>query len=404
MTYSFKLPDIGEGVAEGEIVRWLVAEGDMVTEDQPMLEVMTDKVTVEIPSPIPGKVIERRYNEGAIVEVGSVIVVLADDTAENLSVEVKETNATPVLESAKAIEASPSFCQTTDILAAPATRKLARSLGVSLSAVQGTGERGRITPFDVEKAANKTAVAISEKPKVKKLLVDKKIPYKGMRKVIGDRLSKSKQTIPHFVLAEEVNVTALVHLRQDLKPLAEQENLKLSVLPFVLKAVVIALLEFPAFNSELKLSESEIIQYSDVQLGVAVETDDGLAVPVISQAELLTVKQLAQSVQTLSQKARNGQLTRQEATGSTFTVTSIGNIGGVMGIPIVNPPEVAILAVNRIRKQPIVNERDEIVVGHTLMLTLSADHRVVDGGEAARFLTKIKSLLEKPALLLWESP
>lgn len=477
--HLFTLPDIGEGVAEGEILQWLVSEGSLVQEDTPLLEVMTDKVTVEIPAPKTAVLAKHLVAVGDVVPVGSPICQWGETTAtateptttEEPTTSLEAFDALASLANAIVADATVAYQQTPiqaqpantvssalsnsgehRVLAAPATRKLARTMGVDLTTVTGSAPNGRITPEDVQQAfavqqqpttvkpitpASKpscsftVAQAVSSSttttttpsvllptestngvktvkpataPQPPTPLVENTTtttrPYTGIRRTIGDRLLAAKKSIPDFAFIESIDVTQLELFREQAKPVLASKGIKLSILPFVLKAVSQALLAFPALNAELREAEGSIIEKHFVNLGLAVDAPSGLVVPVLHQAHQQSVAQLAQNVQTLAEQARTGQLPRTAMQGGTFTVTSIGSIGGTIGIPIINPPEVAILAVNRITKQPVVNAKDEIVVGKVMNLTLTVDHRVVDGAEAARFMNHVKQLLESPLALV----
>jgi pyruvate/2-oxoglutarate dehydrogenase complex dihydrolipoamide acyltransferase (E2) component len=445
----FTLPDIGEGVAEGEILQWLAEEGSLVQEDSPLLEVMTDKVTVEIPAPKTAILGKRLVQVGDIVPVGSLICQWGDEalpamqatvTAPELAIDHLALLADAIVHDATAaycanplVKGSQERTDGKRILATPATRKLARTMGIPLEKIKGSGENGRVTQADVQHAFTRQQSPLMEKPiltnetpnvscsftvnsnkpigqaiSTQKVVFVEELtatqttqrPYTGIRRTIGDRLLAAKNTIPEFAFIEAINVTELEALREQAKPLLAKQGVKLSILPFVLKAVSQALLAFPSLNSELREAEGKIIEKHFVNLGLAVDAPTGLVVPVLHQANQQSVQSLAKNVQILAEQARTGKLSRTSMQGGTFTVTSIGSIGGTIGIPIINPPEVAIMAVNRIVKQPIVNANDEIVIGKMMNLTLTVDHRVVDGADAARFMNHVKQLLEAPLLLL----
>jgi pyruvate/2-oxoglutarate dehydrogenase complex dihydrolipoamide acyltransferase (E2) component len=454
----FTLPDIGEGVAEGEILQWLAEEGALVQEDAPLLEVMTDKVTVEIPAPKTAILGKRLVQVGDIVPVGSpicqwgagasgnttpnasspIVVDAVDELALLANAIVQEATAAydspiVVVGGGSSFDVEETLEAGKRVLATPATRKLARTMGLSLATIKGSGENGRVTKQDVEQAFAyqqapplQKAIPVPTTPTVScSFTVDAKPsvigqalptetvlrektpttqtterPYTGIRRTIGDRLLVAKKTIPDFAFIEAIDVTQLEALREKAKPLLQAQGVKLSILPFVLKAVSQALLAFPALNAELRESEGKIIEKHFVNLGLAVDTPTGLVVPVLHQAHQQTVQELAKNVQLLAEQARTGKLARSAMQGGSFTVTSIGSMGGTIGIPIINPPEVAIMAVNRIVKQPIVNANDEIVIGKMINLTLTVDHRVVDGADAARFMNHVKQLLEAPLALL----
>ena len=482
--FGFKLPDIGEGVAEGELLGWKVAVGDTVAEDQPLLEVMTDKVTVEIPSPKAGVVKALNGEVGQVLAVGSVVVELwlEGAAAEGVATMAHHNQAAASAASTKALVDLPSPLQpkttpaiapeltalaqaileenkpqtpepspvkapirqaigcplqpvvqsaahnghapaTIPTLAAPATRRLARDFGVNLAHVQGTGPRGRITPQDVHATAEEAiaptvvpspspvavvpASSASPSPKaelasgnVSFLEVQAQQPYSGMRRSIGEHLAKVKQSIPEFVLIEAINVTLLEGLRQQAKPQWQAEGLKITLLPFVLKALTKALRRYPQLNARLNPQTQRIEQLKPINLGIAVDTGDGLLVPVLPHADTLSLKGLAQGVHQLAQQAREHTLKVEQLQGGTFTVTNVGSVGGLFGIPIINAPEAAILAINKATKAPVVTADNRIEVGTVMHLSLSADHRLIDGALAARFMADIKQSLENPLDLL----
>jgi pyruvate/2-oxoglutarate dehydrogenase complex dihydrolipoamide acyltransferase (E2) component len=421
---TFTLPDIGEGVAEGEIMAWLVEEGQAVQEDQALVEVMTDKVTVEIPAPRQGIVLKRYAQVGDVLPVGSPLVDLYFGDADTMPQAQpqapasstlpaqKETKETAPSHEPPVLQEAPKTCSTTlqtppspvayetqIPIAAPATRQLAKNLGVDLHHVQGTGKFGRITPDDVHRfsSTSKSRSFTIARP----ITPAQTLPYSGIRKKIGERLLNSTQNIPSFAYVDEIRMDKLQALRSDLKTLGSKQGIKITPLTFVLRATALALQEFPQLNSRLNEEETQIQQFRAVNLGIAVDTPNGLVVPVVPNAEKLSLFELAEAVQTLGESARAGKLTAKEMQGGTFTVSSIGSIGGLMGIPIINAPEVAILGVNQVRKVPVVNDKDEIVVGQVMNLSISADHRIVDGADTARFINRMKAYLESPVELLF---
>jgi pyruvate/2-oxoglutarate dehydrogenase complex dihydrolipoamide acyltransferase (E2) component len=416
---AFCLPDIGEGIAEGEILAWLVSPGQHVTEDEPLLEVMTDKVTVEIPSPFTGQVLACLGAVGEIAQVGKPIVRYLPVGAAPLTSPTAEPKITPrELDCPLQVSPPPLTPEPTplqadqrlaqrNVLAAPATRKLAQRLGISLVSVTGTGPHGRVTPDDVEATRGQQQIRSSApanappKPKSLPQLPPTVLPYTGLRRTIGQRLSHAKQTIPEFVVIEDCNVTALVGLRSRLKPWFEAKHgLKLTYLPFVLQALCQSLQAYPQLNASL-VNEQEIHQHASLNLGLAVDVPDGLLVPVLHNAQTLSLVELAQQAHHLANLARLGQCSKAHLSGGTFTVTSIGGLGGVVGLPIINAPEAAILAVNRIRRTPVIDEATgNVVAGEMMALTLTCDHRLVDGALAARFITHLRQQLEAPEVLL----
>jgi pyruvate dehydrogenase E2 component (dihydrolipoyllysine-residue acetyltransferase) len=404
MAYEFRLPDIGEGVAEGEVVKWLVKEGDEVKENQPLVEIMTDKVNVEIPSPKKGTIQKRMAKEGEVVKVGQVLIVIAVDGAATM----KPTHAKPIVPEQRLHETptppSPQpALQPREVLATPATRKLARDLNVDLAMVQGTGRGGRITDEDVQRfkvAGQSTpAVAVTATGPGG---VEERVPLRGIRRKVAEHMVKSKSTAAQVTHVDEVDMTEVVQLREKAKAAAEKHGVKLTYLPFIIKALIPALKQYPYLNASLDNEKQEIILRKYYNIGIATDTEQGLVVPVIREAEHKSITQLAAEINALSDKARAGQLTLNEIQGSTFTITNVGGIGGVFATPIINYPEVAILGVHKITKRPVVKD-NQIVVRQMTYLSLSFDHRVLDGAMAAHFVNVIKQFLEDPKLLLLET-
>ncbi|HEY8925464.1 MAG TPA: dihydrolipoamide acetyltransferase family protein [Polyangia bacterium] len=437
MIYEFKLPDIGEGVVEGEVVRWLVKEGDQVREDQPLVEVMTDKATVEIPAPRAGKVAQRMYAEGQICPVGKVLVTIElggsgegraapVEASATAGAATRPAGGAAVPASSGAAGASGVSGAATpagaSVLATPATRKLARELGVDLRQVTGRGRGGRITSDDVrafvggegsDKAAAHGAGPIgargsapggSSSPTVAATPSapgDVRIPLRGVRKRIAERLVLAKHTAPHATYVEEVDCTELVLVRAKAneKLAATMPGVKLSFLPFVIKATTAALAKVPQVNATLDEAASEIVQRRAHHIGLATATDQGLMVPVIHDATGKSLVQLAKEIDHLAEATRSGKATREELSGSTFTITSLGTLGGLMATAVINFPEVAILGVHKISKRPAV-VGDKIVPRDLMNLSITFDHRIIDGYDAARFVAEVKGLLESPGLLM----
>ena len=425
MTYEFKLPDIGEGVVEGEVVRWLVKEGDALREDQPMVEIMTDKATVEIPAPRAGRVGKRMYAEGQLCPVGKVLITIETETSAGAKSETKsntrsdiksddksDDKAAPRAASRVAQESAQEFpgaagrsngSPTTTVLATPATRKLARDIGVDLHAVTGSGPAGRITSDDVREHRAPPAVVPLPTTAVRDT-GDVRVPFRGVRKKIAENLVRSKHTAAHYTYVEEVDCTDLVTLRQRANERLADRGVKLSFLPFIIKATVAALQRFPQLNATLDEPAGEIVQRRSYHIGLATATDAGLVVPVVRDADRRSLVDLAQEIARLAEATRNGKATRDELVGSTFTITSPGILGGVLATPIINFPEVAILGVHKIAKRPAVSASGtEVIIRDLMNLSISVDHRVVDGYDAARFVAEIKLGLEAPGLLFLES-
>jgi pyruvate dehydrogenase E2 component (dihydrolipoamide acetyltransferase) len=400
MAFEFKLPDIGEGVVEGEIVQWLVKEGDQVKEDQPLVEVMTDKATVEIPSPVAGQVEKCIGAEGDTVDVGATLVVIGVEGQEPVS---ESPEKAPVGEPARktktkkkeAAAAKPSKAPA--VLATPAVRKAAREKGIDLADVAGTGPKGRITADDLEQHAAAAGSSAQEAASVSESA--ETIPYRGLRRKIGTRLSQSKQTAAHYTYVEEVDVTELVQLRRKLAALEDGD--RPTYLPFIMKAVVAGLRKFPLLNSRLEEGEGVIRLLDEYNIGLAIATEEGLIVPVIRDVDKKSLREITREIAALAERSREGTLEVSELQGGTFTITSLGALGGVMATPIVNYPEVAILGVHKVAQKPVVRG-DQIVIREMMNLSISLDHRVVDGAVAAEFMQHVIAFLEAPGLLLLE--
>ena len=387
MPYQFRLPDIGEGIVEGEVVRWLVRIGDEIEEDQPMVEVMTDKATVEIPSPVKGRVVEQGGNEGDVVQVGSVLVVIETGKEEAESQPVHTASHTPTHR--------PPIRRrrkTARILATPAIRRLAKQMKIDLEGVKGTGPGGRITREDLTRAQAPAPVS----PAVPAAAgPTERIPYRGIRRRIGDHMLQASNHAPHFTYVEEVDVTELVRMRQRAQGSEEFQGVRLTFLPYILKALAHELKRHPDLNARLDLDAGEIELRKYYNIGVATQTEEGLMVPVIRNVDRKSLPELAREISQISQLAREGNLKLEHLQGSTFTVTSLGALGGIVATPIVNYPEVAILGVHKIAPRPVVRS-GRIVIREIMHLSLSQDHRVVDGAVGARFLQDVIARLESP--------
>jgi pyruvate dehydrogenase E2 component (dihydrolipoamide acetyltransferase) len=406
MAREFKLPDIGEGVHEGEVVKWFVKEGDPIRENDPVVEVMTDKVTVQIPSPVTGKVLQLRAKEGEVVKVGSTLVVFGD-AGEAAPSNSPAAVRPPMPPPAPAKTASPPPPPTSgEALAAPAVRRLAKELNVNIGALRGTGPQGRITEDDVRKGAHtpamtpQPATTIAPKPASPAPARggEERIPIHGLRKRIFDKMAKSNVTAAHFTYVEEVDMSQLVHLRDQLKDSADRKGVKLTFLPFFIKAILGALREFPMLNASVDDERAEIVVKKYYNIGIATATDEGLTVTVVHEADKKDVWGLAKEIERLSAAAREKRLALEDVLGSTFTITSLGKDGGILATPIINWPEVAILGVHKIEKRPVVRN-DQVVIRDMMYLSCSFDHRVVDGHVGAAFVQNVRNSLEHPALL-----
>lgn len=431
--FEFKLPDIGEGVAEGEIVNWLVVVGDVVTENQEMVEVMTDKATVTIGAPKAGKVTELRYKVGDTVPVGQVLVVFdvggggeapAPAAATPAAPAPKpEASAGPVASAVGDIREtlpgmSPAVARGSDYyadkpLAAPATRKLARELGVDLRRIEPSGSAGRVTREDVERsvgsgsaaspaeAAPKPTAAAAPGPAPVRQVADERQPIRGLRKRIFENMARSKHTAAHFHYIDEVDVEAIVSLRDRTRPYAERAGVKLTFLPFIVKAVVAALKRHPRLNSNVDESAMELVLRKTYDIGIATSTDAGLMVPVVRGCDRLSILEIASEIDRVARAARDGKSQKEDLGGSSFTITSLGKLGGLFAPPIINYPEVAIVGIHAIKKRPIVRG-DQIVIGEIMNLSFSFDHRIIDGDVGANFAQEIISYLQEPDRLLVE--
>jgi pyruvate dehydrogenase E2 component (dihydrolipoamide acetyltransferase) len=418
MAYEFKFPDIGEGLTEGEIVRWLVKEGDEVKEGQPLVEVETDKALAEIPSPRTGVILKILAKEKEIVKVGQVIVVFGEKGEALAAPPPKPKSVGVVGELEEAPEEAPSIVAKAEpvktplvsehALATPAVRALAKELGVDINKVKGTGPEGRVLEKDVRQfAEGKEKPAGPEKKiaKVKKYdlygYVDR-IPLRGVRRSIAKAMVKSKYTAPHVTAMDEADVTALWKIREKEKKAAEKKGIKLTILPFIVKAVIAGLSEHPYLNASLDDENEEIILKKYFNIGVATDTPEGLMVPVVKNAKDKSILQIADELTKLVEKARNRTIDLADLKGGTFTISNYGALGGIYATPIINYPEVAILGVGKIKDTPVVRN-GKLVVRKILSLALSFDHRVVDGGEGARFLNTVIARLEDPDLILLET-
>ncbi len=455
--FEFKLPDVGEGLHEAEVVRWLVKEGDAVGQDQPIVEVQTDKAVTDLPSPRAGRIAAIHAPVGQLARVGDVLVVIEETTdhrpptasgveggkraaGDGLHVESGKPSAAYPDDAKQSPIATPQSpipnlqSPPRRVLAAPAVRKLALQLGVDLTEVQGSGPVGRVLPEDVrafatgpttdhrppttatvesdgvkvegpEEAASAPLYAPPAAPHAAQSPIstlqsppDERVPLHGLRRRIAERMEEAWR-IPHVTSFEEADASALVTLRATLQPEAERRGVHLTYLPLLIKMTVQALREYPTFNASLDMAAGEIVLRRSYHIGVATAIDEGLVVPVVRQADRLSLFQVAMELGRLAEGARQRSLTREELSGSTFTITNFGSFGGQQGTPIINPPEVAILGLGRIENRAVVID-GRIEARPTLPLALSYDHRLLDGAAAARFLLRLKALVANPTALL----
>ena len=385
--YVFKLPDLGEGTVSAEIVAWHVKPGDTVTEDAPLAEMSTDKAVVEVPSPVGGRVITLGGEPGDVVAVGAVLVVIETDaTQQAASVAMDPVVPSPPSAPAagKAFAAASAVPTTPgQVMAAPATRARARAAGVDLAAIQGTGPAGRVRAIDLENVLPHPDATVDE------------IKVIGVRRLIAQRMSEAKRTIPHFAYIEEVDVTELERLRGQINGKLTAGEPPLTYLPFIVSLLVPVLRQFPQCNAHYDEARNTILRYHDVHVGIATQTPDGLKVPVVRNAGQLSLHELAAAIRRVAEAARTNRARREELTGSTITVTSLGKLGGIASTPIINAPEVAIIGINKAVERPVVRD-GKIVIRRVMNLSSSFDHRFVDGFDAAAMVQALKERLENP--------
>ncbi|MBF6593797.1 MAG: 2-oxo acid dehydrogenase subunit E2 [Thermaceae bacterium] len=468
MPKEIVLPELAESVVEGEILKWLVEEGQPLKKDQPFVEVMTDKVTVELPSPYEGVLLQKLVKEGDVVAVHAPIATIAEPGEVTGTISDKKPEPTPapslqaqeersIVEPGNVVEddganlslfkpdgrqeqvrnpfaarasstavAEPPKAATNPhgrVIAVPAARKMARDLGLEITQIPGSGPNGRIRVEDVKGfAEGQGQRAQSPKPSPTQPsalgalpapvqykspkgyeALETRIPLRGLRRAIANQMVASHLYTVRTLSVDEADLTDLVAMRGRLKLEAEAEGVKLSYLPFIFKALAIALKKFPSVNSSMDEARGEIVLKGYYNLGMAVATEAGLVVPVVKDVDKKSILHIARAINELAQKARNNKLAPEDMTGSSFSVTNIGSIGALFSFPIINVPDAAILGVHSIQKRPMVNEKDEIVVRQMMYLSLSFDHRLVDGAEAAMFCKEVIRLLEQPDLMLLEA-
>lgn len=394
---EFRFPDVGEGIHEGTIVKWHVKEGDVVKADQKIVDVETDKAVVELPSPANGTILKINFHEGTQVKVGETLVVIGEpgEKAAPQAAQPKPA-AAPAAPQAKPEPAKPAAAPT-EALAAPSTRKLARELSVDISKVKGTGPAGRITDEDVKAAAGTAQPQV--RPEITKTAEgDIRIPLSGIRKVIAERMLYSKTHIPQACGMDIADVTRLATIREKEKRVFEG-SVHLTYLPFVVKACTVALKKYPSLNAHFDNDANELIAKKDINVGIAVATPDGLIVPVIKNADRKSIIELAAEIERLAALAREKKLKLDDVRGGTFTITNVGSVGGLFSTPIIDPPQVAILGVHRIKDMALVVE-NRIEARKGMGISMCFDHRVADGAVATEFMNVVKQHLEDPDLLL----
>ena len=449
MAFQFKMPDIGEGIAEGEIVKIDIKVGDTIQEDDILFEVQNDKSVEEIPSPVSGKVLEVRVQEGTVARVGDIIVVIDDGSGPAEAAPAAAPEAAPAPAAAptpapaaqvEAPAAAPAPAQPTGVpaasnpdklvLAMPSVRQYAREKGVDITLVVPTGKGGRVTREDidnfggasvasaapaVEAAVASAPVAQVEAPAAPAAKAEPAKPFVGsaereervkltpMRKAISKAMVNSKHTAPHVTLHDQVEVSKLWDHRKKFKDVAAAQGTKLTFLPYVVKALAVAMKKYPVLNASIDDATQEIVYKNYINIGIATDTDLGLFVPNIKDANTKSMFGIADEINALAAKAHEGKLTAADMGHGTITISNIGSVGGGWFTPVINYPEVAILGVGTIVREPVINENDEIVIGRNMKLSLSFDHRIVDGATAQKAMNELKRLLADPELLLMEA-
>lgn len=424
---EFRVPELGEGVHEGELVKWLVKVGDAVVDDQPICEVMTDKATVEIPAPFSGTITSIDAKEGQTVKVNQVLVTYDSGAGATKAPNGAAAKA-PALAKPSAPAATPAATakpaaapapaapsrpapsamsmgalQTdpaTRALAAPSTRRFARESGVAVDRVPGTGPNGRILREDIERFLKGGTGGVARAPSGP---AETREPFKGLRKKISEKMRQSKDHAAHFTYVEEADVTQLVKLRNVAKEIAAAQGIKLTYLPFLMKAMAVAIKKYPILNSSLDEEKAEIVYKNYVNVSLSVQTDDGLMAPVIKGVDHKSILEIAQDIQAVVERARAKKLTQDDLKGGSITLTNAGTIGGLFATPVINYPEVAILGFNKIARKPVVKTirgRERIVIRDWTYFSISLDHRIVDGAIGAEFMKLFISYVENPALLL----
>lgn len=395
--YRFKLPDIGEGVVEAEITAWHVKLGDTVSEDDPLADAMTDKATIELTSPVDGVISMVACEEGEVLAVGADLVVLTVEGEGNVDAAPEATpqppkaptKAPPKPKTSKSKPISkPAPKASGKALASPAVRKRAKAAGLDLTQANASGKDGQVTHADLD-LLEKSFVLQDDETRIKVI---------GLRRVIAQRMQESKRHIPHFTYVEEIDVTALEALRKRANNKKSEDKPKLTVLPFIIRALASTLEDWPQFNARYMDEAGYVSQFSDLNLGIAAQTDNGLIVPVLKQANRLSIWDMAAQITRLAEGARTNKLSPEDLSGATTTLTSLGPLGGIVTTPVINRPEVAIFGPNKIRRKLFL-ENGEIEERLVMNFSVSCDHRVIDGYDAARMMQDMKAMLEDPAMM-----
>jgi 2-oxoisovalerate dehydrogenase E2 component (dihydrolipoyl transacylase) len=410
--HVFKLPDLGEGTVSAEVVNWLVKPGDVLKEDQPLVEMSTDKAVVEIPAPVSGRVLTINGKPGDVIAVGAELAIFETGDGAASAPAPKAATAAATSGAAAPAAQAPGGSIAVDssaVRASPATRRRAQEAGIDLTRVAGTGSSGRITPDDLQVAlgARSGSAAAAALPAAKAATAPgaaaaasgiEEIPVIGIRRVIAQRMSEAARSIPHFSYVEEVDISALHAMREHLNATAPKGAAPLSYLPFIVAALVRALQRYPQCNAHYDAAREMVLRHRAVHVGIATQTSEGLKVPVVRNADQLKLRALAAEISRVTSAARDRSARREELSGSTITVTSLGKLGGIASTPIINMPEVAIIGINRAVERPMV-VAGAIAVRRMMNLSSSFDHRFVDGADAAGLIQALRDLLEHPATI-----
>ncbi|NQY47966.1 MAG: dihydrolipoyllysine-residue acetyltransferase [Colwellia sp.] len=413
MSIDFILPDIGEGIVECELVEWLVKEGETIVEDQPIADVMTDKALVQIPAMYSGVVQKLYYKQGEIAKVHSPLFSMTTDeesSSDDIEVTAEPEAKAPAVEAAVVSPVASTIndakvdntnkTATGKALASPAVRRVARELDINIHQVAGSGKKGRVYKDDVL-AHSQNGQCVAPGVVGSTVIGNTRVePIRGIKKIMATAMQNSVSTIPHFTYCEEIDLTELIALRTELKEVYAKQDIKLTMMPFFMKAMSLAIKEYPLVNTKVNDDCTELTYFDDHNIGMAVDSKVGLLVPNIKQVQAKSILELANDIMRLTNDARSGRVASEDLKGGTITISNIGAIGGTVATPIINKPEVAIVALGKLQKLPRFNEQGEVEARSIMQVSWSGDHRVIDGGTIARFCNLWKSFLEKPSHML----